>query len=178
MANVHNPATLRSITRKSGQHLKIAILRSRLRLGAASAQDTTHELAMNSRQCLEFVDFIEIGRAAWGVNACADWLLRQRVRKEPENSGVPLFVVDRCEVGREASGNHLIRGLLCSFLVDDEIEGHAIDRASRAPAARPPLVPHDGGPLAALLSTPRIQRVSSSMRARICAASDPTVDGS
>jgi len=55
MANVHNPATLRSISKKSGQHLKIAILRSRLRLGAASAQDTTDELAMNVGRALNLL---------------------------------------------------------------------------------------------------------------------------
>jgi hypothetical protein len=61
MANVHNPATLRSITIKSGQHLKIAILRSRLRLGAASAQDTTDELAMNAASSLSLLTLLRLG---------------------------------------------------------------------------------------------------------------------
>jgi hypothetical protein len=73
---------------------------------------------MNVGQGLEFVDFIGIGRVASavpGLSARAAWLLRQRVGKESENGSVP-YVVDRCGVGRDASGDHLIRDHLCSFL--------------------------------------------------------------
>jgi hypothetical protein len=49
---------------------------------------------MNVWQGLEFVDFIGIGRVAWGVpglSARAVWQLRQRVGKEAENGSVPLL---------------------------------------------------------------------------------------